>query len=315
MPVLPDSMTYNVEINCTWNSSSPAWPDQDAHFSWFGGAAHNSSVKFWEVGQLASAGIDQMSINGLTLLLGDEVQAAIDNGTANLSIQEMHWFCPDETNHSNCGALTFQMTVDRDFPLVSLVSMLGPSPDWFVGTESLSMLDAEGDFHCHLVQELYPHDSGVLSDNSVLAADCCNREPLSVPQQPIHLITTESGEAIGSASLGQIIFTAVSSPEDCICALLGGDSDNDGICDDEDNCPGVNNPDQIDLDGDSIGDVCDESYAGCTYPEAQNYDETALVDNGTCLIGFFCVHDSNEDGSITVADLTGFLGIFGTSCE
>jgi hypothetical protein len=36
------------------------------------------------------------------------------------------------------------------------------------------------------------------------------------------------------------------------------DSDDDGIDDGEDNCPGVENPDQEDSDGDGIGDACEE---------------------------------------------------------
>ena len=35
------------------------------------------------------------------------------------------------------------------------------------------------------------------------------------------------------------------------------DTDNDGIYDDADNCPLVANPDQLDIDGDGYGDVCD----------------------------------------------------------
>jgi hypothetical protein len=36
------------------------------------------------------------------------------------------------------------------------------------------------------------------------------------------------------------------------------DFDGDGVLDSEDNCPNTYNPDQLDLDGDGIGDVCDE---------------------------------------------------------
>ena len=105
--------------------------------------------------------------------------------------------------------LSFEMVVSKEFPLVTLVSMLGPSPDWFIGTESLSMVDSNGAFIPQIIYELYPYDAGILSDNSVLLGDCCDREPLSMPQDNIHLITTESGETIGPGSLGQIIFTII----------------------------------------------------------------------------------------------------------
>ena len=41
----------------------------------------------------------------------------------------------------------------------------------------------------------------------------------------------------------------------------GGDADGDGICGADDNCPADANPDQADLDGDTVGDVCDANDA------------------------------------------------------
>jgi hypothetical protein len=39
------------------------------------------------------------------------------------------------------------------------------------------------------------------------------------------------------------------------------DDDGDGVCNADDNCPAVANADQADLDGDTLGDVCDDADA------------------------------------------------------
>ncbi len=38
------------------------------------------------------------------------------------------------------------------------------------------------------------------------------------------------------------------------------DTDEDGVADSLDNCPGISNPNQDDVDGDGIGDLCDDCY-------------------------------------------------------
>ena len=58
--------------------------------------------------------------------------------------------------------------------------------------------------------------------------------------------------------------------------------------------------------------------SGCTNSEACNYDEEAIVDNGTCEYdSCSCPADINQDGLITVADILILLGEFGcvNNCE
>ena len=57
-------------------------------------------------------------------------------------------------------------------------------------------------------------------------------------------------------------FTVRVNPPADPCAGQGGDSDGDGVCDNQDNCDFTANPDQADNDGDGIGNVCDDTPNG-----------------------------------------------------
>lgn len=61
------------------------------------------------------------------------------------------------------------------------------------------------------------------------------------------------------------------------CATKGGDSDGDGICNKDDNCDTVANPDQNDSDGDGIGDACDNCVA-VSNSDQTNSDTDTLGD-------------------------------------
>ena len=64
-------------------------------------------------------------------------------------------------------------------------------------------------------------------------------------------------------------------------------------------------------------DICDYACYGCTYPDAENFTNGALVDNGSCTFGATandCPSDLNGDGAITTGDLLIFLSAFGQIC-
>lgn len=69
---------------------------------------------------------------------------------------------------------------------------------------------------------------------------------------------TTNGDGCSNACVRESSFVCEGSPSTCTFQ----DEDEDGLGDEDDNCPALANADQADLDGDLIGDVCDEDRDG-----------------------------------------------------
>jgi hypothetical protein len=72
-----------------------------------------------------------------------------------------------------------------------------------------------------------------------------------------HCPPTETCAHVADPDAAITLDGADGSPTDPDATPCDSDMDGDGICDAQDNCPTVYNPDQHDQDGDGIGDVCD----------------------------------------------------------
>ena len=78
------------------------------------------------------------------------------------------------------------------------------------------------------------------------------------------------------------------SDDTCGCSeLLALDSDGDGKADCIDNCVNVSNFDQYDDNNNGIGNACE--IGGCMFTTACNYDATATVNDGSCIIPNQCL--------------------------
>ncbi len=96
-------------------------------------------------------------------------------------------------------------------------------------------------------------------------------EPLS--NRPGNILYTSSDPTVGEVINGKIVINGVGSTKitaiqpanrlytqgviSTIFFVGDTDLDSDGIGDSYDNCPGLANPDQLDTDGDSLGNLCD----------------------------------------------------------
>ena len=157
---------YQVAFNATWSQATHPtnWP-ANAHWSGLVGGTHNDAVHFFRVGETASEGIRLMAERGQQATLLSEIAPAITNGTAQLQLAGGSI----GTSPGSVG-LAFPQPMRRDFPLVTLVSMIAPSPDWFVGVDSLNLIE-DGRWVTNKVVTLYGMDAGTDSGVSYASPD------------------------------------------------------------------------------------------------------------------------------------------------
>ena len=157
---------YQVVFNATWSQQTHPtnWPS-NAHWSGLVGGTHNDSVHFWRTGETASEGIRSMAERGQQATLLSEIAPAITNGTAHLQLAG-----GGIGTSPGSVSLTFPQPMRRDYSLVTLASMIAPSPDWFVGVDSLNLIE-NAQWVTNKVVTLYGMDAGTDSGASYASAD------------------------------------------------------------------------------------------------------------------------------------------------
>jgi hypothetical protein len=151
--IAPNMVTYEVTFNATW--SEETHPDDfppDPHFSGLIGATHKEKIYFWREGELASEGIKNMAETGKKYPLNKDIALQILDQNAFRIIS-------GEGVNPSPGSVSLKFKICENYPLVTLVTMIAPSPDWFVGVDSLSLFE-NGSFVDEKTVTLYAYDAG-----------------------------------------------------------------------------------------------------------------------------------------------------------
>ncbi len=178
-----NTASYRITFNGTWSAAThPTQFPGNPHFSGMVGAAHNDQVIFWEPGQVASDGIEQMAETGSKAIFLQEVDSAINSGYALSAI--------DGPGIVTSPGMAFvDVTVSVDNPLITVTTMIAPSPDWFVGFHGLNLYE-NGRFIDITTVDAIVYDSGTDSGASYTSANNDTQ-----PRDTITRLTSEATDS------------------------------------------------------------------------------------------------------------------------
>jgi len=151
MPTTPAE--YTVIIKSTWTKTThPFEYPSGAHFSGMIGASHNAKYSIFAVGRRPTPGLERLSEEGKHSPLNTEIRTAIDQGSALMLFESgglKNWK----------DSMVSTVRVDPAHPLVSVVNMVAPSPDWFTGASDVNLAE-NGAWVARRTLTLPAYDSG-----------------------------------------------------------------------------------------------------------------------------------------------------------
>lgn len=160
---ISNTARFEVVFVSTWSAATHPYqyPNGLSHFSGLVGATHKSNIRLWRSGESATSGIESMAETGGKSVLINEINSAIAEGNAETLISGRGLGSSPGT-----VSLTFDVTQSNSF--VTLVSMIAPSPDWFIGVSAVSLIE-QGQWVEELEIQLYAYDTGTDSGINYIA--------------------------------------------------------------------------------------------------------------------------------------------------
>ncbi len=193
----PADARYRVTFTATWSAEThPRNFPSNPHFSGLVGATHDGDLRIWQSGEAASGGMELMAETGGKDRLLSEIDRLIADGSAHSRL-------------SGGGLSTSPSTVSLTFdavsshPFVTLVSMLAPSPDWFVGVSALPLME-NGAWKARVKVPLSVYDAGT-DDGAVFTAANADSDPA----EPITALTSDPDDtdfSAGKPAVGAFVF-------------------------------------------------------------------------------------------------------------
>jgi len=190
---------YTVIVKSTWTKENHPFeypssnPVSGPHFSGTIGAAHNASYAIFAEGSSPTPGLERLSEQGKHDPLDAEINAATAAGTAGPLFQT-------GPLREFADSLVGSVQVDSAHPMVSLVMMVAPSPDWFTGVSNVNLMEGGGWVATKTI-DLLAYDSGGDDGTTYKASDkdANPKKPTSRASTP-HFVVNGNAVPVGTVT-------------------------------------------------------------------------------------------------------------------
>jgi hypothetical protein len=190
--------TYEVTFTPAWTAKTHPLDYPKAglltgpHFSGIIGATHGAGFDLYKVGRQPTPGLERLSEMGKHDPLDAEIKAAIAKGSAGALFET-------DAIKDLGQPVKFTVTVSDNYPMVSAVAMIAPSPDWFAGAASVNLKDASG-WVASKTLDVLAYDSGG-DDGTSYAADDKDTNPKKAVSLNSSAHFTKGGKSVPVAKI------------------------------------------------------------------------------------------------------------------
>lgn len=173
-----ETVTYELTVDVAWSAEThPLDFPLNGHLSGFVVATHNSRYSMFKDGDTASSGLELMAENGRPSIIDAELAEAKRRDRVGSVVQI-------GALKEVPGQAVMTVTTTKSHPLMSFVTMLAPSPDWFTGAADIALVEDDAWVENRTVT-LWAWDSGT-DGGETYRADNLEIQP----QQSIRLLAT-----------------------------------------------------------------------------------------------------------------------------
>lgn len=190
---IQDKVKYKVTFDVTWSKKThPKTIPLGSHMSPAVVATHSANGDLFEKETKATDGLEIVAETGNTDLFFKEISK---NKNILDSDKGSVMFFVGSTEHI--------LKADIEHNLVSLVSMIAPSPDWFVGIRNVSLVDEKGMWIDKKIVPLSFYDAGTDSGKDFRSEDQDSDDFINNPVDKI-FIESESEGIFGNVIIERI---------------------------------------------------------------------------------------------------------------